>query len=85
MAELFVNSFPLIALCFFPICLVSTLVIVLLKKPIRNFVGSRSALEDRYQKVKAAGPKEGWSGYVLTAVVMLFLFGSAAMILIAAS
>ncbi len=85
MAELFANSFPLIALCFFPICLVATFAIVLLKKPIRNFVGSRPDLEERYQRIKATGPKEGWSGYVLIAVVMLFLFGSAAMILIAAS
>lgn len=85
MAELFVESFMYIALCFFPICLVATFVIVLLKKPIRNFMKSRPALEDRYQRIKAAGPKEGWSGYVLTAVVMLFLFSGAAMILIGTS
>lgn len=85
MANSFVNAFVLIGLLFFPICLVVTFVVVVLKKPIRNFVRSRPALEDRYQRIKAAGPKEGWSGYVLTAVVMLFLFGSAALIFIGAS
>ncbi len=79
------NLWTLIALLFFPVCLVATLAIVLLKKPIRNFIGGRPALEERYQRIKAAGPKEGWSGYVLAAVVMLFLFGGAALIFIGAS
>ncbi|MBQ9954267.1 MAG: hypothetical protein IJO87_02425 [Eggerthellaceae bacterium] len=79
------NAWTLVALMFFPVCLVATLFIVLLKKPVRNFIRKRPALEARHQKIKAAGPKEGWSGYVLFAVVMLFLFAGALMIFIGAS
>ncbi len=72
------------ALSIFPICLVATFVVALLKPYIGRFIDNRPALKRRYDRIVEVGPKEGWSGYVIYAVVMIFLFFPLVMFLIGA-
>ena len=71
------------ALLIFPICLVVTFVVAILKPHIGRFISDRPELKRRYDRIVEAGPKEGWSGYVIFAVVMIFLFFPAIMLLFA--
>ena len=70
------------ALLIFPICLVVTFVVAILKPRVGRFIDSRPELKRRYDSIVEAGPKEGWSGYVIFVVVMLFLFFPAIMLLL---
>lgn len=66
----------------FPLLMVVTVVVYLARKPI-------AALLDRNERAKAvrgriieAGPKEGWSGYVILAAVCIWLAVMAGLILV---
>lgn len=48
--------------------------VAFLKPFVGRFIDSRPGLKRGYDRIVEAGPKEGWSGYVILAVVMLFLF-----------
>lgn len=62
------------ALLIFPICMLVSFIVAFLKPLIGRFIDARPELKRRYDRIVEAGPKEGWSGYVILVVVMLFLF-----------
>lgn len=70
------------ALLIFPICLLISFVVAFLKPFVGRFIDGRPNLKRRYDRIVEAGPKEGWSGYVILVAVMFFLFFPVVMFLI---
>ena len=69
------------AFCF-PLLMVATVIIFLARKRGEAFLESNPGARRAYDRIVAAGPKEGWSGYVIGAIVFLWLAVMAALILL---
>ena len=59
----------------FPLLMVVVLVVVLLSGPAKRVAESGGATGSAIRAARAAGPKEGWSGYVIGAVMLVLIFG----------
>ena len=57
----------------FPLLMLATVVIFFAKKRGSAFLRSNPSARRVYDRIVAAGPKEGWSGYVILAIVLLWL------------
>ena len=57
----------------FPLLMVATAIIVLMKKPVTAFLDGNERAKAAYDRIVKAGPKEGWSGYVILAAICVWL------------
>ena len=57
----------------FPLLMVVALAVALLKKPAKRVTESDGAVGSAVRKAQAAGPKEGWSGYIIGAVTLAII------------
>lgn len=65
----------------FPLLMLATLVVAFAKKRGVAFLQANSDAKRAYDRIVAAGPKEGWSGYVILALVLLWLALMAGLVL----
>lgn len=65
----------------FPVLMLLTVFLYFAKRGGKALLQSRPKLKRLYDKLVAIGPKEGWSGYLICALVFLWLFAMAAVIM----
>ena len=63
----------------FPLLMVATVVVFLAKRRGSAFLQSNPRARRVYDRIVASGPKEGWSGYVIGALVLLWIAVMAAL------
>lgn len=66
----------------FPLLMLATVVIFFVKKRGASFLESSPGARRAYDRIVAVGPKEGWSGYVILALVLLWLAVMAGLLLL---
>lgn len=71
-------------LCSFPVLILLHHLLSEASGPVGRFVRKNERCAKLLDKAKEKGPREGWSGYVLLAVVLLALFSLTAFLLVSA-
>ena len=66
----------------FPLLMVATIVVVFARKAGSRFLEKNDGVKAAYERIVAAGPKEGWSGYVILALVCVWLAAMAVLVLV---
>lgn len=66
----------------FPVLMVATVLVFFGRKAGQRFLEKHAKAKATYERIVAAGPKEGWSGYVILALVCLWLAVMAGSILL---
>lgn len=57
----------------FPLLMIATIAVVFAQKAGSSFLDKHDGAKAAYERIVAAGPKEGWSGYVILALVCIWL------------
>ena len=78
------NAMIYASIACFPLLMLATVVIFFAKKRGSAFLQANPSARRVYDRIVAAGPKEGWSGYVILALVLLWLAIMAGWILVLA-
>lgn len=66
----------------FPLLMVATIFVFFGRKAGQRFLEKHAKAKKAYDRIVAAGPKEGWSGYIILALVCLWLAVMAGSILL---
>lgn len=66
----------------FPLLMVATVFVFFGRKAGQSFLEKHAKTKAAYDRIVAAGPKEGWSGYIILALVCLWLAVMAGSILL---